>query len=344
VEDMTVEQSRRNFVALDVLNGYDVISPTYTEIFPVHQFMPSRPTQVGAVAFERKDRSEDWSGRLGIGWDISEKVNAYASISRGFVGSGANYSRTSTFDTSVLDPSIAESIELGFKSRLFNDSVDLNAALFWQEVSDLQSSALIPGTIQTTTFNAGDLQTRGLEMNTTWAVNEMLTLAGSMTWLDTEIDDLLQACYFGQTYDQGCNLNASGAPTGGPRGTQQDVSGNSMVLAPDLSYNVSARLDFPLDSMPFSAYAMMVYTWTDEIQYGLTYDPLLQQDDYQLLDMFVGIEDKQGRYQLSVFGKNLTDDYFDNGISEANGSQGRAVGRPGRGAQTYYGIKARYNF
>jgi len=40
VEDMTVEQSRRNFVALDVLNGYDVISPTYTEIFPVHQFMP----------------------------------------------------------------------------------------------------------------------------------------------------------------------------------------------------------------------------------------------------------------------------------------------------------------
>src|SRR5690606_14684549 len=123
---------------------------------------------------------------LGIGWDISEKVNAYASISRGFVGSGANYSRTSTFDTSVLDPSIAEAIELGFKSRLFNDSVDLNAALFWQEVSDLQSSALIPGTIQTTTFNAGDLQTRGLEMNTTWAVNEMLTLAGSMTWLDTE--------------------------------------------------------------------------------------------------------------------------------------------------------------
>src|SRR5690606_33868180 len=118
-----------------------------------------------------------------------------------------------------------------------------------------------------------------------------LTLAGSMTWLDTEIDDLLQACYFGQTYDQGCNLNASGAPTGGPRGTQQDVSGNSMVLAPDLSYNVSARLDFPLDAMPFSAYAMMVYTWTDEIQYGLTYDPLLQQDDYQLLDMFVGIED-----------------------------------------------------
>ena len=181
-------------------------------------------------------------------------------------------------------------------------------------------------------------------LNATWAVTDMLTLAGAATWLDTEIDDLLQACYFGQTYAQGCNLDPNGNPTGGTRGSQQDVSGNSMVLAPELSYNASARLDFPPDSLPFSAYAMLVYTWTDDIQYGLTYDPLLKQEDYQLLDLFIGIEDKQGRYQVSVFGKNLTDDYFDPGISEAYGSQGRVVGRPSRGAQTYYGLKARYNF
>ncbi|MEA3301466.1 MAG: TonB-dependent receptor [Pseudomonadota bacterium] len=348
VEDLTVEQSRVNYTALNSLRGYQVISPTFTEIFPFHQIQPAPgfnlPTQSGAVAFERDDRSEDWSGRLGIAWDLSENVNTYASISRGFIGSGANYSRTSTRDTSVLDPSIAEAIEIGVKSRLLDNSLDLNGAVFWQEVDDLQSSGLIPGTIQTNTFNAGNLRSSGVEVNATWAVTDMLTLAGAATWLDTEIDDLLQACYFGQTYAQGCNLDPNGNPTGGTRGSQQDVSGNSMVLAPELSYNASARLDFPLDSLPFSAYAMLVYTWTDDIQYGLTYDPLLKQEDYQLLDLFIGIEDKQGRYQVSVFGKNLTDDYFDTGISEAYGSQGRVVGRPPRDAQTYFGLKARYNF
>jgi len=165
-------------------------------------------------------------------------------------------------------------------------------------------------------------------------------------WLDTEIKDLLQPCYSFQPTAAGCNINVDNNPASGNlQGfDQQDVSGNSMIMAPDLSYNLSARLDLPLDTMPFDAYVMAVYSWQDEFNYNLNYDPLTEQDSYGLVDVFIGIEDKEGRYQVTLFGKNVGDEYYDSMLSAAFGNQARLLGRTPRGAQAYYGLKARFNF
>lgn len=335
VEDLDVDVDRDAFlIPINLVPpgpGTYVLGDDFTFVNPAVAF------QTADVKFTRSDRSEDWSGRLGLGWDVTENTNAYISASRGYVGAGSNYSRLATFQNSVINPSITESYEVGFKSQLLDNSVSLNGAIFTQTVDDLQTSRLIEGTINTETFNAGTLDTRGIELNVTWAATDLLTLDSAVTWLDTEINDLIQPCYPGQTAALGCNLVT-------PQGIQQDVSGNDMVLAPELSYNVSARLDFPLDSMPFTAYAMLVYTYQDDIAYSLTYDPKLVQSDYGLVDAFVGIEDKEGHYSVALFGKNLTDEFFDSSLSTAVGAQGRVLGRTTRNAQTYFGLKAKYTF
>ena len=123
-----------------------------------------------------------------------------------------------------------------------------------------------------------------------------------------------------------------------------DVDGESGVQAPDWSYRASGRYDIPLTSMPFDLYAAAAYTWQDDIQYKLNQDPLLNQPSYGLLDITLGLEDKQGRYSVSLYGKNVTDEEFLLNWDSAEAVIGRKYGRISRQAQAYYGIQARYNF
>lgn len=290
--------------------------------------------------FERDDRSEDWSGRLGVSWDVAQDVNLYASASRGFIGSGVNFGRNANFGNSIVYPSVSEAYEVGMKSSWMDNSLRANLAVFWQEVDDLQTSRLVPGTVNTETFNAGTLESRGMEANLSWQATDQLTLDLMATLLDTEMKDLVQPCYPGQSAAQGCNIDN----TGDGAGDAQDVSGKNAISAPDLSYRVSARYDLWLDDMPFDAYVQASYTWQDDIQFKLTYDPLTEQDAYGITDLVVGIQDKAGRYELSLFGRNLGDEEFLNNRDAAVGVIGRQYGRAARQAQSFYGIKAKYNF
>ena len=289
------------------------------------------------VAFTRKDTSADWSGRLGFNWDVSDEARLYASASRGFVGAGANVGRAANYSNSVVDPSSTQAYELGIKSRLLESSLQLNAALFWQEVTDLQTSRVIPNSIQTETFNAGTLTTQGLELTADWAATEMLTLGANISYVDSEIDNLTQPCFPGQASAEGCNV---------PNGTAfiQDVSGHEMIFAPELAYSLRARVDLPLDDMPFDLFAQLTYTWQDDMYTTLEYDPLLTQQDYGLTDVAIGMDSKDGDWQVLLFGKNITDEYFSSGKTASVGQQGRVLSRTTRGAQAYWGLTAKYNF
>ncbi|MEA3299401.1 MAG: TonB-dependent receptor [Pseudomonadota bacterium] len=294
----------------------------------------------GEENFNSKTSSEDWSGRIGASLSVTDEVNVYVTASRGFVGSGVKLGRDSRADNTFVDPSVAESYEIGMKGDWLDNRLRTNLALFRTEVSDLQTSRLIPERVETTTFNAGDLVSQGVEANITWHVTDNLMLDLSGTLLDTKLEDLLQPCYPGQTVAQGCSIDQIG--DGVPE--SQDVSGNSITLAPDLSYRLLARYDFILGSMPFDAFAQISYTWQDDTHYELTFDPMTEQQSYGLTDVVAGIQDRQGRYEASVFGKNVGDETFYSQLSSADGVIGRVYGRVTRQSQSYYGIRVRYNF
>jgi iron complex outermembrane receptor protein len=343
-EDLNLDYDRtdRGVVAIPGTPWYDVLSESKVFIDP--EACPASLTAAGLcfanqTKFSRGDNTDDWSGRIGASWDVHDALNLYVSASRGFVGSGVNFGRSATYDNSILDPSISTAYELGTKSTFFDNSLRLNGAIFWQKIEDLQTSGLIPGTVQTETFNAGDLTAQGFEADLTWAASTNLTLDFKVTYLDTEISDLEQPCWPGQTAAQGCTILGEDGVAGGT-----DVDGESGVQAPDWSYRASGRYDIPLTSMPFDLYAAAAYTWQDDIQYKLNQDPLLNQPSYGLLDITLGLEDKQGRYSVSLYGKNVTDEEFLLNWDSAEAVIGRKYGRISRQAQAYYGIQARYNF
>jgi iron complex outermembrane receptor protein len=292
------------------------------------------------TTFDRDASADDVSGRIGLSFSVTPDVNVYSTASRGFVGLGVNFGRNATLANSLIKPSVAEAFEVGVKSTWADGRLRANVALFHQKTDDLQTSRVIPGTINTETFNAGSLKSQGIEAELVWAATDQLMLELTASFVDTEIGDLVQPCFLGQTTAQGCVLdnNNDGTPD------SQNVSGKSTVNTPELSYRAAARYELPLGTMPFNAFAKLSYSWQDEVNYKLTFDPMSRQGAYGLADVVVGIVDKDERYEVSLFGKNVAGEDFVLNLDNSSGSSGRQIARVTRDSESYYGIRARYNF
>jgi len=286
--------------------------------------------------------SEDFvSYRAGANYKFTPDVSVYATISRGQVGPAAPISYTD--DLSFLAPTTADNYEIGIKSELLDRRVRFNAAAFKIKVKDLQASALVPGTVNTTTLNAGDLDIKGFEADLTAAITNNVRFGGSVVYLDATIQDLLQSCFIDQLTSNtvpGCTIDANGDGTP----DTQDVSGSPATNTPKWAFNTYVSFDVPTNGLPFDFYGIVNYSWKDDVQFTLNQDDLQQQKAYGLLDFTLGLRDKDDRYELYVYGKNILDKTYVEDSFEAFGALGRRVVRVSRNAQAYFGMGAKYHF
>ena len=96
--------------------------------------------------------------------------------------------------------------------------------------------------------------------------------------------------------------------------------------------------------MGFDFFGNLNYSYQDDTQFGLSQDDLATQDSYGVLNLTVGIADKEGRYEVQLYGKNITDEFYVSDAFEAFGALGRRVIRVNRDATDYWGIRFKYNF
>jgi len=111
-----------------------------------------------------------------------------------------------------------------------------------------------------------------------------------------------------------------------------------------LKYTIGLAANFPTQNLPFDVFGNLNYVWQDDIQFTLNQDDLATQESYGLLNLTLGIVDKNGRYEVQVYGKNITDEFFVADSFEAFGALGRQVIRVPRSAQAYWGAKLKINF
>jgi iron complex outermembrane receptor protein len=307
-----------------------------TRLLNVDDLTP-RPLVVGKAS----DSENFVSYRGGASYKISDSISLYGSVSRGHVGPAAPISYTDNL--SFLSPTKADSYEIGFKSELFDRRIRLNIAAFKIDVTNLQASALIPGTVNTTTLNAGDLDIKGFEVDITAAPTKNITLGLGVVHLDARIRNLLQSCFIDQLTSNtvpGCTIDAN--RDGRPE--TQDVSGKPATNTPRWSVNAYAAVNIPTNNMPFDFYGLVNYSYKSKIQFTLNQDDLATQEGRGMLDLTFGLKDKQGRYEVFVYGKNILNKFYVADAFEAFGALGRRVIRVQRNSQAYFGGGVKFNF
>ncbi len=192
----------------------------------------------------------------------------------------------------------AESIEVGGKFR-FGGAVELNAALFYTEYTNLQTSQF-DGVLGFNVRNAGEAEIKGVELDGRWAVTQGLTLSGSVAYLDFEYTDFKNnQCYFGQqVLDPGAVQ---------PDGVTCDATGKRKEYTPELTGVVSADYVMPLgDSLELRTTVDVAYS--DDYIFNPTLDPRSVQDSYYRLNLRVALGDQGGKWDIAFIGQNLNDE------------------------------------
>src|SRR5918995_1619679 len=122
--------------------------------------------------------------KVGLNYQLSDAVFAYASASRGFKSGGFNIG---SYQNTPFNPEKIWSYEAGVKTDLLDRRLRLNLAAFYYDYTDLQVQD-VEGN-NTVVRNAATAVIQGLELETTALLGTAVELDLAATYLDSEFRD-----------------------------------------------------------------------------------------------------------------------------------------------------------
>lgn len=141
--------------------------------------------------FQYTSASETWSNfspTLSLGYDLTDSANLYFRIARGWKSGGFN-GEAQSVDAFLrdFDAETVTSYELGIKSRLFDDTLQVNATAFYSKNDDMQLSVFLGGSAAASVIaNAGEAVTSGFEIELLGQLTDNLRVFLNYGYLDAE--------------------------------------------------------------------------------------------------------------------------------------------------------------
>ena len=276
---------------------------------------PTRATVTGSTS------ENAVSGRLGPQYAINKDVMAYATLSRGYKGPAYNvFFNMGPTQDNVLRPETSNSFEAGLKSTLMDNRLRLNVALFKTDYANYQANVpdLVNGVIVTRLINAGDVSTKGIEMDLTARVTPQLNVSAGLANIIARVSNF--ACPPAAAIS--CNIN-----------------GKPLPFSPDWKGNVRVKYTMPVsDAMTLDLNAE--YNWQSEVQYDLAQSPDAIQGAYGILNLSAGLA-HTGGWRVALLVKNALNKSYASFLQNSGSNINRYVPRDD---QRYVGVNARYDF
>ena len=245
-------------------------------------------------------QDDNLSPEVTLRYQANDDLNFFASYKTGFKSGGIDNSalpsnslsqaaQSGDFSSLIFRSEEAEGGEIGFKSQWADRSFTLNATAYYYVFTDLQVQNFNAVTVQFATSNAGELTTKGVDLETRWITPvDGLSLSANLSYLDAEYTD---------TFIQ--PLGISTVDLNGRRGSQ----------APEWAGNIAVDWAIPLsDSLELFLSGNAAYNdgyITDEATLNDFVQP-----SFWLLDANVSIGHPDGNWKLSLIAQNLTDEIF----------------------------------
>lgn len=283
----------------------------------------------------------EWSGTTKLAFRFTEETMAYVSYARGYKASGFNLDRERTGSSALnpgtpggstadvdtrFDKELVDSYEVGLKTQWLDNSLLLNAAVFYQDYTDFQLNTFTG--IQFVVTSLPKVNSQGVDLDMVWYTPlEQLSLQGGVTYADTQIEEFGSAIAFF-------------------RPERQD---DTLSFAPEWSASLSATFEQPIGAnLLFRTNIGAKYT--SEYNTGSNLDPRKMQDALTLVNARAGFGAADERWMVEAWAQNLTnEDYYQVAFDATlQGSSAGAVPTSTvdafLGAPRTYGITARFKF
>jgi iron complex outermembrane recepter protein len=138
---------------------------------------------------------EKTTWRLAADYQLNNDSLLYASASSGFRSGGFNSGQAAAILQPTFKPEEVIAYEVGSKNRFFDNTLQLNAAAFFNSYDSLQEQRQVPvgNTTLSIIENSGKAEAKGVEIETIWRPLQDLTLSFNMSALDAKYTDFKNA-------------------------------------------------------------------------------------------------------------------------------------------------------
>ena len=246
------------------------------------------------------DESESWDGislRAGLDYQFSDEVFGYFMYSEGFKsGSFVETCASITSCTTPFDQEEATQYEIGLKTDLLDRTLRVNASLFLIEFEDVVRSQVVRiinrfgDPDQETQFrNIATQENWGGEVEVTWYPTDNIRMSANASYLECEYDDFVT------------DLDGDGI--------NDDASGLEPNFCPESQFYVDGSYDWNFSNGGRMTFYASVHH-TPESEYSVFNSDFTQLEERTLVNASIAYEEPEGRWRISAFGNNLTDETF----------------------------------
>jgi outer membrane receptor protein involved in Fe transport len=278
------------------------------------------PTYIPGTAPGSLDQ-DNVSWRAGVDYKPASDVLVYANASKGYKSGG--YPILSASVASQLTPVVQESVlayELGIKAKI-TPTLQLNGAIFYYDYDNKQifGRVVVPifGPLDAL-VNVPKSKIEGAELQAIWLPMRGLTLTASGTYIDSKIEDNFT------NYD--------------PFGNTGNFNGEAFPLTPKWQLSADAEYDWSLTDR-LTAFAGTNVNYESRTNGGLGDLPILDIDQYALVDLRSGVKTDDGHWRFWAWGRNVTDRYYWNDADHAGNTTIRYAGMPAT-----FGVSASWRY
>ena len=251
---------------------------------------------------ERKFLSNDWSAftwDLNASFELRDRLNIYAQIQKGYQTGGyppRPFGGPDQF--AAFNETEALNFEVGLKG-VITERFTLLVAAFFTQYDDLAlpfSDTLAGGGFVTIVANAGESESKGIELEGVFSPTDNFNINFSVGFLDAEITQV-------------------------DPGTIGIALGDTPALTPDLTLSVVPQWNFLLAGGG-TVRAQVDYSYRDSMFGQSINNPAEELDDRGLLGFSVDYTPSNGSWTLGIYGENVTDEVYDQGRLAQNGYVG----------------------
>jgi iron complex outermembrane recepter protein len=283
------------------------------------------PMDYTPSSFETKTVDKAWdevSGDVGLQYQIHQSLMAYVGYSRGFKGGSFNSTPALIEDVVDVSPEVVDALEIGIKSRLFDNRLEINAAAYYYNYYDFQAFEYVAreNQVNAELFSVDEARGYGAELEISWLPTENLSVDMGLGYTDTEVQKI------------------SSAPIG-----VKIANGNEFRNAPKLNVNGMISYQWLLPGDQLSLSPQMDFYYIDEYFSSFVNEPGSIAGAYWNINFRLQLADVKKKVTATIWVENAFDDEL---LSSRYPSNFNDYGTDfaTAGPRRTYGLTLGYNF